>query len=840
MTLDRPRRALAALLVLVVFAVPSGAQTGAVVTGKVVDETGAALPGAIVTLSGPAGTKTTTTGPDGTYRITGVAPGEYKLTITLTSFSTLTQDVSVREAGTVQVPSSTLGLALRGEEIVVSASRTETALVNAPATMSVITTETIARSPAQNFGDLLRTVPGANVIQMSARDINITTRQGTSTLANSQLALLDGRSIYLDFFGLVLWDWVPATASDIKQIEVVRGPASAVWGANALTGVINIITKTPREAVGTYLTLTGGTFDRKGGSRESEGNGTAYGASASVARAPNDRFSYRLSGGYYNSDPFSRPVGTVPVGHHPLDASLRTGGAPYPVDQAGSIGNFRNSGTSQPKLDGRVDQELSNGGRMTYSAGWAASKGIIHTGIGPFDIENGSYMGYGKVGYSKAALKVNAFVNLVDAKAPNLLLLDPATGAPVRLNFKSQTYDLEAGHSTVLGGKHVLTYGGNARRNNFDITLTPNGKDRNEFGAYLQDEFFVDKFRLAIGGRVDKFGNIDKAVFSPRVTAMFKPTPAHSLRVSFNRAFRSPSVINNYLDQNIFAPPALCCAPLRALVPLAQLLAPALVPFFSAPPPLVVRNIGNPNLKEESLNAYEAAYLGTFEGRTTVGFAVYQNDKIRDINFTRLTPSAENPRGLPGFDVYTPANPPPGFPAAAIAFLAAVPAQFGGPIVLPRTVSTYLNLSGTRQRGVEVSIDHSFNSRVSAFANYSFQDTPEKRAAKAGEITTPTGEIGIPPRNRYNVGVNFDSGRFLGSAMVNHADKAFWTDVLTSEYDGYSPAYTMLNATVGAKWANGKVTTSLKGTNLTNEKIQQHTFGDIIKRSVFAEVRLRY
>ena len=119
-------------------------------------------------------------------------------------------------------------------------------------------------------------------------------------------------------------------------------------------------------------------------------------------------------------------------------------------------------------------------------------------------------------------------------------------------------------------------------------------------------------------------------------------------------------------------------------------------------------------------------------------------------------------------------------------------------------------------------------------------DTPEKRAGKAGEITTPTGEIGIPPRNRYNVGVNFDSGRFLGSAMVNHADKAFWTDVLTSEYDGYSRAYTMLNATVGAKWANGKVTTSLKGTNLTNEKVQQHTFGDIIKRSVFAEVRLRY
>src|SRR5438093_510573 len=85
---------------------------------------------------------------------------------------------------------------------------------------------TVAASSAQNFGDLLRSVPGVNVIQLSARDINVTARQATSTLTNSQLTLLDGRSVYLDFFGLVLWDFVPTNASDIRQIEVIRGPAS--------------------------------------------------------------------------------------------------------------------------------------------------------------------------------------------------------------------------------------------------------------------------------------------------------------------------------------------------------------------------------------------------------------------------------------------------------------------------------------------------------------------------------------------------------------------------------------------------------------------------------------
>ena len=78
--------------------------------------------------------------------------------------------------------------------------------------------------------------------QLSARDVNITARGATSTLATSQLALVDGRSVYLDFFGMVMWDLVPTNPNEIKQIEVIRGPASAVWGANAMSGVVNVIT----------------------------------------------------------------------------------------------------------------------------------------------------------------------------------------------------------------------------------------------------------------------------------------------------------------------------------------------------------------------------------------------------------------------------------------------------------------------------------------------------------------------------------------------------------------------------------------------------------------------
>jgi len=99
------------------------------------------------------------------------------------------------------------------ETVVVSASKTEQQLINAPATMTVITDKQLAVSPSTNYGDILRMVPGVNVSQLSARDVNVTSRAATGSLATSQLAVLDGRSLYQDFFGFVMWDFIPIDGS---------------------------------------------------------------------------------------------------------------------------------------------------------------------------------------------------------------------------------------------------------------------------------------------------------------------------------------------------------------------------------------------------------------------------------------------------------------------------------------------------------------------------------------------------------------------------------------------------------------------------------------------------
>ena len=829
-----------ALGLALAMAVPASAQSGGV-SGVVTDDSGGVLPGATVKVEGQGIERTVYADSEGRFSLGGLAAGSYRLKATLSGFETLERTVevggAVADLGTMQ-----LEIAGLGETVVVSASRIESTLTNAPATMSVLTAATLEVSPAQNFGDVLRAVPGVNVTQTSARDIQLSSRKATGTLETSQLVLLDGRTIYLDFFGFVLWDLVPSNFDDIKQIEVVRGPASAVWGANALSGVVNILTKSPRETEGLALQFTGGLVNRDEGSRADDGTGNQYGVSGTWAAAPSESFSYRVSGGYFSSDPYSRPTGTVPVSTHPLDPSIQLGGAPYPSDTSGQIGAFENDGTKQPKGDIRFDHEFSDGSRLTWGGGAAGTQGIIHTGIGPFDIQSGSYMGYGRVAWQKDALRVAAFANWLDVEAPNLLLVDPGTLEPVLLNFKTQTFDLELGHSSVLGDNLILSYGGNARRNNFEITLTPNAEDRNELGGYLQAEYFVDRFRLTAGGRVDKFGNIEDPVFSPRLTAMFKPSQDHAFRVSYNQAFRSPSAVNNFLDQQIFAPQLIDLRQLAPFVP--PPLQPVIGPFVDNPFPLVVNNVGNPDLKEEKVTAYEVSYTGTFKDRTTISLAWYQNTTDDNLNFASILPSADFPQGIPPFDVYTPTNPPPnlGPPAAAgalIAFLQAIPPPFG-PIVLPRTVSTYLNLGPIRQRGVEVGIDHSFSRDLSGFVNYSWQDTPEVLEADADQIPYPTSEVGIPPENRFNVGLSYNGDRFLGSASVNYQDEALWVDVLTSTFHGTTDSFAMVNASVGMRFDDGRVTVSLKGTNLFNETIQQHVFGDILKRTVAAEVKLNF
>ena len=672
------------------------------------------------------------------------------------------------------------------EQLVVTASRAEQQLVNAPAAVSLITTEAIQNSPATNIGDLLRAVPGLNVTQASARDINLTTRGATSTLATSQLALVDGRSVYLDFFGMVMWDLVPTNPNDIRQIEVIRGPASAIWGANAMTGVVNVITKTPRELAaqgGTTLTIGAGAFNRSVNDNDADGGSLFY-VNGSHAAAVNDRWAFKLSAGYFTQDPLPRPAGTIPN-------TFRT---PYPP--------YTNTGTSQPKFDARVDYDIAGGGAVTVSGGVAGTEGIIHSGIGPFDISSDSRLTYFSTRYQNGGRRIAFFTNLLNGDASNLLARGP-TGLPLPLVFDTRTFDVEASDVRPVGASQVLTFGGNFRRNTFDISLAPVGDDRSEGGGFIQDEiFFGDHFRWVVGGRLDKFSSIDDAVFSPRTTFMVKPDAAQTFRVSFNRAFRAPSFINNNIDTTILNEINLGA------------LSPALARFV-----FPIHAVGNPDLRQETMTAYEAGYTGIIRSRATVTAAVYWNTTKDGILFTPVA-------------VYTPAGPPPGLAPVLVGVLASLTP----PVLLPSRF-TYLNLGTIKDKGLELGVDAAVNQYVNVFTNYSFQAKPIAEDLPAG---TTINDINWPAKNRVNAGFNFSYSRFLGNLAASYTGEAYWQDVLDARYAGTTEAYTLVNGGFGVRWSGQRVVTSIKFTNLTNQEVLQHIFGDVLKRQVVGEVRLTF
>jgi outer membrane receptor protein involved in Fe transport len=638
-----------------------------------------------------------------------------------------------------------------GNVVVVTASKRDELLINAPATMTVIGEEAIGNAPAQSITDLLKVVPGLNTVRTSARDVNITTRAAAGTLSDSMLVLLDGRSVYQDFFGFVLWDFLPVDTTEIKQIEVIRGPASAVWGANAMTGVVNVITRTPREMQGSSVSIRFGQFDRSRTGDRFEGGG-AFSMSATHAAATSERFAYKVSAGLLTQEPFLRPIGNVPGTS-----------TPYPA--------FENRGTTQPRLDARVDYDTpEKQQKLILSGGISGTEGIIHTGLGPLDIQRGSTLKYGRVSYTRGSTKLQVFVNALDAEAPALLVAG-LDGRPLALTFENQAYDVELSDLRVIRSRHVLSYGGNYRHNSFNISMAPRGDSRDEGGIYLQDEVFLSThFRWVVGTRIDIFDVLDKAVLSPRTAFLVKPRPNQTIRFSFNRAFRAPSFVNSFLEMGFRT---------------------AIDPGAAGQSSFPSVATGNRDLEEEGLTAYEVGYVGGF-GRMTLGAAVYLNRTNDMIQFAQTQP-------------FTPATP----------------ARF-----------TYLNFRSVRDRGLELSLETPVMPAVTVFANYSWQDDPK-----------PTGfnvsELNLPPSHRVNAGIGFARGRYFGSLSGSFVDTAFWQDV-DPRYVGPSDAYSTVDVGFGVRSTDGTMTVAVRGKNVFNETVQEHVFGDLIKRTITGEVIFRF
>lgn len=145
---------------------------------------------------------------------------------------------------------------------VTSVSKHAEQLNNAPAAIFVLTGHEINRSGATSIPEALRLVPGLSVAKINSHYWAITSRGFNSLFANKLLVLVDGRTVYNSIFSGVNWEQIDLLLQDIERIEVIRGPGATVWGANAVNGVVNIISKRAKDTQGTYVTAGGGSEDK--------------------------------------------------------------------------------------------------------------------------------------------------------------------------------------------------------------------------------------------------------------------------------------------------------------------------------------------------------------------------------------------------------------------------------------------------------------------------------------------------------------------------------------------------------------------------------------------------
>ncbi len=394
-------------------------------------------------------------------------------------------------------------------ETVITAGRTEQRIERAPATVTVISAEEIRASGAMNIPELLRLVPGLDVTTVSSSHFEVNARGLNQILSNKLLVLIDGRSAYFDFFGGVIWPALQIVLDQIDRIEVVRSPSSALYGANAFSGVINIITKSPRQIDGTIVSVRGG---EQGSIYSSLVHGKRYG-----------------------------------------DTSVRFA---LGARQMGSFTNSRRKFENNILGNIYLSHRFSANQMLSVEAGLI--NGTVNQKVRLLDNNFKATTSYAKVNYEHGNFSLQSFWNHGNETGDPFF---PKTGgAEILYN----TFDLEAQQTLELANKHTLVVGSSYRYNTIKSNLTGPEHRQNLLAAYLQEEYRpIPEISLLGGMRVDHHPLVGTN-FSPRASLIYAPTGRHTFRTSVGRAFRNPAFTESYFDLGV--PPAVPGAPEFTLV----------------------------------------------------------------------------------------------------------------------------------------------------------------------------------------------------------------------------------------------------------------------------------
>jgi iron complex outermembrane receptor protein len=456
---------------------------------------------------------------------------------------------------------------------VTSASRTPEPFSQAAAAIQVITREQIRRSGATTVPEALRLATNLAVSQKNSNTWAISARGFNTDLANKLLVLIDGRAVYTPLFSGVFWDRQDYLLEDVERIEVISGPGGTLWGANAVNGVINIITRSAKDSQGLYAEGGAGTqVDLIAGGRY----GGRLGANAS----------YRAYGKY-----FSRDVEALPDGSDASDAWDK------------SQGGFR------------VDADASPRDQLTL-------QGDIYEGdedvtAGTAEMSGGNVLGrWTRALSSESEISLQLYYDRTHLSLPTpAQTLGEILASPAgTLTDDLDTYDLDVQHRFAAGGRNRIVWGGGYRfthnvvGNAPGLAFTPPTLNRNLYNVFVQDEIAVASgLDLTLGTKVEH-NDYTGFELEPNARLRWTAQAGHMVWGAASRAVRAPSRV----DRHESLPTPGFGALLRALI------------------------VGNETFVSETVIAYELGYRAQVGTKVAASVSTFYN-RYGDLRSTKVS-----------------------------------------------------------------------------------------------------------------------------------------------------------------------------------------------------------
>lgn len=465
-----------------------------------------------------------------------------------------------------------------------------------PTAMHVITGEEIRRAGLRSLPEALRLAPGVFVGQTNSSNWSVGMRGFNGSLANKTLVLIDGRAVYDTLFGGTFWTIQDVLLEDVDRIEVIRGPGSTLWGANAVNGVINVITKSAKDTQGLFVETGGGNYER---------------GFASV------RFGFKIG-----EDSWLSIYGKWFSRDHFLDASGESTHDDWDMSRAGF--RFDHEGEDNFKLTLQGDAYYSGHiGEFTPNAPVPGENIVFVSDIRDVHVGGGNIL-----------LRLSqedddygwSFQTYYDHR-------ERLTNLTFKI--KRDVFDVDWRHYFLLGDANKIIWGLGARvirdstEDGSQLLMRPQGRTLTTYSAFVQDTITLvpDRFYAMIGSKFENNTYTDFEM-QPSARLWWTPDKNNTLWASISRAVRIPSrserdgmIVFGYIDSGL-----LTGGPLTGdIIPLGV--------------------AGNSELEAEELTAYEAGYRTRVSDKLTIDAALFYND----YNNLIYVPSVIEPFNNDGF-----------------------------------------------------------------------------------------------------------------------------------------------------------------------------------------------